>query len=114
MQPHVVRTQILTQFHDEFSGSYSAEQAIEAMRELGTVVIKDKKHKPYKERVNFERAKKVRISMKLGKQCFACSGSPQCRHHLVWIKHGGKNHKRNIVTLCYSCHAAVHPWLADD
>ena len=43
--------------------------------------------------------------------CFACSKPAQCRHHVVWLKNGGRNSRRNICPLCNDCHAEIHPWL---
>lgn len=33
------------------------------------------------------------------------------KHHIVKLSAWGTNHRLNIVTLCYRCHAYFHPWL---
>lgn len=46
-------------------------------------------------------------------QCFACHRAAERFqwHHVIQIQHGGSNHPRNRVALCFSCHHKVHPWL---
>lgn len=43
--------------------------------------------------------------------CFACGRPAYVRHHIIWLSHGGRNQKNNIIGLCYGCHALIHPWL---
>jgi 5-methylcytosine-specific restriction endonuclease McrA len=45
-------------------------------------------------------------------QCFVCAApGPLYLHHIVEVHHGGDNHPRNLVPLCFRCHQALHPWL---
>ncbi|HXG71312.1 MAG TPA: HNH endonuclease signature motif containing protein [Gemmatimonadaceae bacterium] len=45
-------------------------------------------------------------------ECFVCHGERnRAWHHVIQIQHGGSNYLRNRVSLCASCHAAIHPWL---
>jgi len=44
--------------------------------------------------------------------CFCCQRRPATsRHHIIQIQNGGRNITKNIVSLCASCHRAVHPWM---
>lgn len=43
--------------------------------------------------------------------CFVCGHKPHCRHHIILLKHGGMNIKKNFVLLCSDCHAKIHDWL---
>jgi hypothetical protein len=46
--------------------------------------------------------------------CFACEVKTRLFwHHIIELQHGGSNHYRNRVSLCYACHRRLHPWLAD-
>lgn len=49
-------------------------------------------------------------------QCFACEERNRRRylHHLIEVQHGGSNHWRNQVPLCFPCHQYLHPWLTDE
>lgn len=66
-----------------------------------------------KKRERFDKVKNLRqrYMFKPGDVCFACGNKPDVRHHIIWLKHGGRNVKRNICFLCKACHAEVHPWL---
>lgn len=33
------------------------------------------------------------------------------RHHVIQLQHGGGDGPLNLVNICESCHAAIHPWL---
>lgn len=39
--------------------------------------------------------------------CFVCQQVASQRHHIVALKNGGKNWKKNLVSLCKSCHDKV-------
>ena len=45
--------------------------------------------------------------------CGCCEGPAEIRHHIVPIKNGGHNAPLNIMCLCKSCHAEIHPWLKE-
>lgn len=41
--------------------------------------------------------------------CWVCEReSPDHRHHIVPLKHGGRNIRKNVVNLCRNCHGDVH------
>jgi HNH endonuclease len=48
-------------------------------------------------------------------RCFTCYNADRRLywHHLIEIHHGGSNHARNRVALCYRCHRVIHPWLTE-
>lgn len=80
---------------------------------IGTVVVLRDNDKVRNKinRCKFDRVKSERHSLRSHKICFACGAKAAVRHHIIWVKHGGLNSKRNLVSLCRSCHAAIHPWL---
>lgn len=66
-----------------------------------------------KRRTKFDKVKNKRQRYKLrpNQSCLACGELAYVRHHIIWLKNGGRNNQRNICFLCHSCHAQVHPWL---
>jgi len=44
-------------------------------------------------------------------KCFTCGNNAIENHHIIQLKHGGRNEYKNIVSLCYKCHTTIHPWL---
>lgn len=61
-------------------------------------------------RASFESQKRFLKFFK--KKCFVCQQKGQHRHHIILLKNGGRNNKRNIVTLCRLHHSAIHPWMS--
>lgn len=43
--------------------------------------------------------------------CFVCAKRAEVGHHVIQLQHGGTNDVFNIVPICESCHADIHPWL---
>jgi len=80
------------------------------LKELAEVKIHNKKS--YKQRL--EDFKK--ITCQRSKKCFIvkCNNKTNARHHIILLKHGGKNTARNLLTLCDKHHEQVHPWLNDN
>jgi hypothetical protein len=66
-----------------------------------------------KARIKFDKVKDIRhrYMFKTGYVCLACGNQPNVRHHIIWLKNGGRNNKLNISYLCNPCHALIHPWL---
>ena len=62
-------------------------------------------------RVKFELYKEAkrnpRHSLGSHPKCFVCLQPASQRHHIVALKNGGKNWKKNLVSLCKSCHDKV-------
>ena len=48
-----------------------------------------------------------------GYKCGNCNDvdKPLDVHHIVPIQSCGTNHASNLRTLCFDCHALIHPWL---
>lgn len=99
--------------HKWYISCVGKRETIEMLQLLGTVVTGCKVSKVplAKKRMKFDKIKSTRHQFKSHKNCFACRGLGEVRHHIIWLKHGGLNSKKNIVTLCRPCHAEIHPWL---
>lgn len=65
----------------------------------------------HKARKDWEKKKNTRKRFLNYVSCFVCGAPHQCRHHIILLKNGGSNGKRNVIPLCNSCHAEIHPWL---
>ena len=61
-------------------------------------------------RTSFDRMRKIFVIK--GHRCYCCQFYAQVRHHVIPLSRGGRNKYNNIVPLCKSCHAKIHPWLA--
>ena len=48
-----------------------------------------------------------------GAKCWICKAPAEIRHHVRPLWRGGRNRHNNIVALCESCHATIHPWMID-
>lgn len=80
---------------------------------LGTIELKrsSKARTPLFNRSEFEKRKNLRRRYKGFTLCFACKAEAEVRHHIIWLRNGGRNNKRNVLALCRDCHAVIHPWL---
>lgn len=65
-------------------------------------------HDPAWMRVQYQRRKRRGLMLRVIGECWVCLGDAVDRHHVIPIKNGGRNIKRNIVPLCKACHVAVH------
>lgn len=74
-----------------------------------TVIFQRDKLKLAKIRNEFERKDKHKKLW--GTPCFSCGGKANHRHHIIALAKGGDNRRTNIVPICGSCHAKIHPWL---
>ncbi len=44
-----------------------------------------------------------------GNRCSLCGSTDRLEvHHIIPLSKGGSNSKRNLITLCYSCHNVKH------
>lgn len=43
-----------------------------------------------------------------------CKNEAFYHHHIITIKNGGRNQKKNLIPCCDSCHAQIHIWLSDE
>ena len=80
---------------------------------LGQVIIAPKRSNmsPSIVRHQYDTHKKKLKGYNNFEVCFACGDQAKARHHIIWIKNGGRNTRKNICPLCYPCHAEIHPWL---
>ncbi len=46
-------------------------------------------------------------------KCNVCDSVPVIRHHIIPLKNGGNNSRRNIIPICSPCHSEIHPWLRE-
>ena len=65
-------------------------------------------HNTWRARKTFQN-QKARGHHRLRGWCWVCRGeTPDHRHHIIPVSHGGRNRALNIVLLCETCHRAVH------
>ena len=62
-------------------------------------------------RDKFNHVKWKRHSLKSHSICFICHLKAEIRHHIIPLKNGGLNSRRNLISLCNRCHRLIHPWL---
>lgn len=106
-------------FWDKFGGNksngrdYSRAEKLNALLLVQEMaVIRYKKGESREEvRAKFDKVKRKRHNIRFYKRCFVCEAPSEHRHHIIPLYNGGKNSKRNLVSLCANCHAAVHPWM---
>lgn len=45
-------------------------------------------------------------------KCWVCDKSEAFfHHHIITLKNGGLNSRRNLIPCCNSCHSEIHPWI---
>jgi 5-methylcytosine-specific restriction endonuclease McrA len=59
-------------------------------------------------RERFENYKKVNLAPASSQDCYACRDQAQQWHHIVHIRNGGDDSKRNLVPVCNACHKRAH------
>lgn len=91
----------------------SKEETLAALVSIGNIVLipSRKARTPEYNRRQYMKYKSKLKGFNGFVLCFCCGARAQVRHHIVWIRNGGRNHKSNIVPLCRDCHAEIHPWL---
>lgn len=89
----------------------SVSQRIEALKRHSELVIF--RRNPYelgKLRIKFNRIKwdyRNRWAW-----CFVCRSRKMNHiHHIIMLKNGGTNQKKNLVGLCGVCHSEIHEWV---
>jgi len=120
IQPHLQLKIKLLQFWERFGGKkqrgegFTKDEKIAALIDYSKIVIVYRNQTSIAHRrEKFDGIKSVMHKMHIRRNsvCFACGGAPDCRHHIVQLQNGGINSKKNIVSLCNSCHSKIHPWL---
>ncbi len=86
---------------------------LHALKQAAEVVISRPIHG---QRMKFSRLRVIAkfFADPLNQWCFVCEYEAEARHHVVQLKHGGDNRELNIVPLCETCHALIHPWIAEE
>src|SRR5271157_5851131 len=97
----------LVEFHEKFNSTSDRERKIEMLREMATRLFGNCRDQKLWFRRQFNSKKK---KFNWG-QCRVCGVKAQLVHHVIQVQNGGHNHRRNLVPLCHSCHAEIHPWL---
>lgn len=90
------------------------QSRIDALIRMASVVIPYKKQTELNQRrLQFDNGKRIlhKMWIKRNRLCWACGSKATARHHIIQLQNGGINSRKNIVSLCEECHAAVHPWL---
>jgi hypothetical protein len=90
---------------------YEAEK-LNALRELAAVKYffkhaESKSSLRAKFDVYKEAKRNPRHSLRSHPKCFVCHQPARERHHIIALKNGGKNWKKNLVSLCDICHNKV-------
>ena len=105
------------QFWDKFGGSKSdgwnlqPKEKMAELKRMSTLVFKYKARPLGERRRQFYKVKYKRHSLRAHGKCFVCRHLADVRHHIVLLGNGGIDSKRNLVSLCRSCHSVIHPWL---
>lgn len=110
------QAKVLKDFWSQFGGGrndgrlYAYTDKIAALKEIAEFRV-GWRNPPNDIRGKFELVKKRRVNRLVFVRCFACGGKPHVRHHIILVKNGGLNSRRNLIPLCHRCHAEIHPWL---
>ena len=108
---------LLTSFWDSMGGrknngeKESYNKKLLLLQDFSKKEIIRKNDYSKKNRIKFENVKLHRHSLKSHKKCFVCQNTAELRHHIILIKNGGTNCKKNLLSLCNKCHNKIHPWL---
>lgn len=90
----------------------SRKKTLGLLKEFADLRVEYKSRMPLAAyRKQFNDVKSERLQLKRYKWCFVCNAKATLRHHLIQLQHGGDNSRRNLISLCKSCHAEIHPWL---
>jgi hypothetical protein len=110
----------LIAFWKQFGGKktngvgFDPQSKLAALVELRDFVVPFYKQQSLaKRRSHFNDIKSKLHSFSRFSPCFVCGIGATARHHIVQLKNGGINSKKNIVSLCHQCHSTIHPWLKE-
>lgn len=62
---------------------------------------------------SYRNRRRMKHSVHKSHKCVACGAPAQVLHHAILVSNGGPNRRENLLELCRSCHAEVHPWLKE-
>jgi len=43
--------------------------------------------------------------------CQVCGGKSTCQRHIILLKNGGSDKRKNRINICDTCHAQIHDWM---
>ena len=116
-QGNYEQKRLLLRFRNEYvKRPRSYEAKIRALIKYSKIVISYKNQRSLSERRNqFNKNKGNLLKLWIGKNknCFVCRAPSEIRHHIIQLKYGGLNSRKNLVALCTSCHAEIHPHLKE-
>jgi len=92
----------LNSFWEKFNPLTSEEEKIGLLRWMS--------YKKFHHRFNYPNMRKRTYKM-TSIPCKVCGKSPTITHHIVLLKNGGLNKKKNLIRLCELCHAQIHDWM---
>lgn len=114
MQANKRQKEILLGFWNKFGRAqkgwceFSAEDKLSSLIDLSNIKIQFNKQQS----LEIRRSKFADcIRMKHYKKCFVCEEPKQARHHIILLRNGGVNSKKNVVPICNNCHKKIHPWM---
>lgn len=97
-----------------YGGEFSKEDKLNLLIQYSEIKLK-KRNGDWlnNKRVEFNKKKVDIHGMRdeLNQKCFVCLKAADCRHHIIQLQNGGQNSKKNLVSLCNSCHSEIHPWM---
>ena len=91
-----------------FDGDAKGER-LALLREFGRVRVPRQPGDPTPDQVRAQ----SRAEPLPSRRCFACRDERRAlqAHHVIEVQNGGTNTTGNRVSLCVSCHCALHPWM---
>lgn len=118
MHGHKMIKTYLIEFWFKFGGKKnkgfecSQFEKLQALKVLAATVIPFNKQQALEVRREIFNASKGKLhSFKRYGNCFVCLNEAHARHHIIQLKNGGINSKKNLVSLCDPCHELIHPWM---
>lgn len=116
--PQETQKLLLKEFWNRFGGKRCSGEGLDRQVKLATLVEFAAIVIPYRnQQTLFTRRTKFQAAVGRRrfkrKKCFVCENkaSQSVRHHIIQLQYGGINSKKNIISVCRSCHAEIHPWL---
>lgn len=113
-----IQKSILLQFWKLFGDrrkhgvGFTMGEKLEALKDLSLTAIPYNTQTPLehrREKFNVDKPK-LHPFRRFG-ICFVCGNTATDRHHIIQLKNGGINSRKNLVSLCYGCHKQIHPWM---
>lgn len=99
---YIAKTIPMVQRFWKEKGGMSLSQRISLLKEIAEM--------PGPRKSNYFNKRK--IGHKCNTICGVCEKNKAFyHHHLVTLKNGGRNKKKNMIPICDQCHNEIHPWL---